>query len=288
MLSRIVDQSLQFEYYDGGPPDDAPPGITTGWRTLPFLVFSASTDGEFVLHVKGQPDAVIGTGAGWLVPAGVTHKVDVGARRAWSMWCHMNYTVMGTVDFVSYLDVPRVLSAEQTAPLADACLELVSLDKAPPPNPLQASSRRKELGFRFLTHLIEVSKLRSERIDILISTRTIEPVLRYIQHHVAEDLTIQKLAAIACRSRSGLHQAFREIMGKAPMQFVRDIRIRSAQLLLAGSDLRVGEIGQRVGYPDPFHFSRTFKASSGLSPSRFRLEQRRGLWGQGRPPAMRS
>lgn len=191
----------------------------------------------------------------------------------------MNYTIVGTVDLISQVNVPRVLNAEQAVPLIDTCRHLVGVDLEQPLNSLHAASRRKELGFRFLADLMKISKLKSERIDILIRDRALEPVLRYIEHHLADALTIEELARIACRSRSGLHQTFREAMGKSPMEFFRDLRIRSAQFLLTGSDFRVGEIGQRVGYPDTFHFSRTFKASCGVSPSRFRLEHRQCPWG---------
>ena len=45
--------------------------------------------------------------------------------------------------------------------------------------------------------------------------------------------------------------------------------------LLADSSLTVREIAVRVGYPDPFHFSRSFKNAVGVSPAQFR-EQSRG------------
>ena len=46
--------------------------------------------------------------------------------------------------------------------------------------------------------------------------------------------------------------------------------MEQARKLLRDSRLSVGEIAARVGYPDPFHFSKTFKNSEGVSPSRFR------------------
>jgi len=279
MASRIVNQSLKFEYYDGCPPDDAPLGSTTGWRKLPFLLFSVVLDGEVLLRIKKSDDVLIKKGEAWLVPAGLMHKIDIiSSKRAWLMWCHINFTIMGTVDLISQLDIPVVIGAKEAIPLTNTCKDLVTLDADKVLNPLRMAVRQKELGFRFLTNLMDLSKMRFERIDILISDYDLEPVFEYIKSHLADAMTIEDLARIACRSRSGLHQTFREIIGKTPMEFIRELRIQSAQLLLAGSDLRIGEIAERVGYHDPFHFSRTFKVSCGVSPSRFRWEQRQAPW----------
>ena len=51
------------------------------------------------------------------------------------------------------------------------------------------------------------------------------------------------------------------------------LRMRQAKKFLADSSLTVREIAVRVGYPDPFHFSRSFKNAVGISPAQFREEQ---------------
>jgi len=283
MLSEIVERSLHFEYHDGALPDDAPAGTSTGWRVLPFLMF-CSTRGEFILHLKDSPAAVIGTGEGLLIPAGLAHKLDIGKGRAWAMWCHVNYTTLGTVDVVPHLHLPNVIRSGQTKPLANICRKLVTMHAESPRSPLWAAARVKVLGFRFLAHLIEIAKPQQEHTDFFLRSRSLEPVLRHIQHHLADSLNIDELARIACRSRSGFHQYFRDLMGKPPMEFVRALRIRSAQMLLTGSDLQVAEIARRVGYPNQFQFSRIFKASCGMSPTVFRAEQREGLWSKRSSP----
>ena len=126
--------------------------------------------------------------------------------------------------------------------------------------------------------MLDVSVFNTQSADLLFRSRSLEPLLSHIRHHLAEPLTIHDLAAIACRSRSGFHQYFKTVLGKSPKDYIRDLRIRKAQVLLAGSDLSIAEIGQQIGYPDPFHFSRVFKDVCGLSPKRFRIEQSRGLW----------
>jgi AraC-like DNA-binding protein len=82
--------------------------------------------------------------------------------------------------------------------------------------------------------------------------------------------TIQLLAEKACMSPPNLYRLFRRYFGVSPMEYVHQIRMRHALRLLQSPQLSIGEIGQRVGYKDIYHFSRTFKRRYGRSPSEFR------------------
>jgi AraC-like DNA-binding protein len=48
------------------------------------------------------------------------------------------------------------------------------------------------------------------------------------------------------------------------------MRIKRAVELLADSDLNVSESAYSLGFSDPFHFSKTFKKETGLSPAHYR------------------
>jgi AraC-like DNA-binding protein len=43
---------------------------------------------------------------------------------------------------------------------------------------------------------------------------------------------------------------------------------------LQDSDALIKQVSARLGFTDPFHFSRTFKRVFGLSPEAFRQQQR--------------
>ena len=46
--------------------------------------------------------------------------------------------------------------------------------------------------------------------------------------------------------------------------------MQKAKKLLLDSQLSIKEIAARVGYPDPFHFSKSFKNAVGMSPAQYR------------------
>ncbi len=51
--------------------------------------------------------------------------------------------------------------------------------------------------------------------------------------------------------------------------------MRVAAMLIGGTRDRIKEIGRRVGYQDPYYFSKHFKAVHGVPPSRLRPPRQR-------------
>ena len=49
-------------------------------------------------------------------------------------------------------------------------------------------------------------------------------------------------------------------------------REKAKALLESGASLSIGEIAERVGYEDAYHFSKLFKKTYGVSPSKMRKE----------------
>jgi AraC-like DNA-binding protein len=56
-------------------------------------------------------------------------------------------------------------------------------------------------------------------------------------------------------------------LGCTPRELILAVKMREAKRLLIEDDARVQEAARAVGFDDPFHFSRRFKAYYGLSPS---------------------
>ncbi|WP_194165292.1 helix-turn-helix domain-containing protein [Deinococcus terrestris] len=59
-------------------------------------------------------------------------------------------------------------------------------------------------------------------------------------------------------------------LGKPAKEVIQDRRVLEARRLLGFTTLSVKEIAARLGYADPFHFSRAFKGATGLSPQAYR------------------
>jgi AraC-like DNA-binding protein len=100
--------------------------------------------------------------------------------------------------------------------------------------------------------------------------RRVERAVAYVQEHFAEPLDAGRLAEIAGVSPSHLTRLFRQQTGHAPMDYLRRVRVQRARVLLEEVDLSIKEIARRVGFEDPFHFSKVFHRLDGLPPSLYR------------------
>lgn len=111
-----------------------------------------------------------------------------------------------------------------------------------------------------------------------------DPVERLKQHlpaRLREDLTAESLAEIAGVSLRTLQRIFRERFDTSPMSWLMEARLLEASRLILSGDDPVTKIAYRVGFKDPSHFTRRFKARFGVSPN----EYRRSTDGVPGPPA---
>jgi YesN/AraC family two-component response regulator len=92
----------------------------------------------------------------------------------------------------------------------------------------------------------------------------------YLENHHQEDITLEMLADMLYISPAQLSKVFRKITGRSPIKYLIEIRLKHAYELLLHTNLTVKEIAEKVGYHDPFYFSKLFKKHYDLAPSNVR------------------
>jgi AraC family transcriptional regulator len=93
-------------------------------------------------------------------------------------------------------------------------------------------------------------------------------VLEYIREHLADDLTIQRLAQEANLSPYYFTRLFKQSVGESLHQYVLEQRLEAAKQLLIAGQFSVGEIATRAGFNDQSHLHRHFKRRYGTTPGR--------------------
>lgn len=87
--------------------------------------------------------------------------------------------------------------------------------------------------------------------------------------------TVEQIAARLDVGVARLRRAIRAEAGVGAKAYLLGVRMEIAQSMLADGDDAVAAIARRCGYDDPGYFTRAFTGYVGLSPTRFRAQQRR-------------
>lgn len=99
----------------------------------------------------------------------------------------------------------------------------------------------------------------------------IQQLLKAVEDHLSdEEYGVEQLAGDAAVSRSKLYQQLQTMLGITPRDFIRNVRLKRAALLLADTQLTVAEVASRVGFATARNFSTQFKKMFGCLPSEYR------------------
>ncbi|GIF71603.1 AraC family transcriptional regulator [Asanoa siamensis] len=98
------------------------------------------------------------------------------------------------------------------------------------------------------------------------------PTLRAMHADPAARWTVESLAGAAAVSRSTLAARFRDLIGKAPLDYLTGWRIELAAARIRRGDGTLAAIARDVGYGSESALSVAFKRVTGTSPSRYRSE----------------
>lgn len=78
-------------------------------------------------------------------------------------------------------------------------------------------------------------------------------------------------------SHAALYRKFKTLIGKTPLEFINQYKLKCAAELLQQGTHNVNEIAYQVGFSDPKYFSSSFKKQFGSSPSKYK--EKHSLYG---------
>ncbi|MFC4597629.1 AraC family transcriptional regulator [Cohnella hongkongensis] len=102
----------------------------------------------------------------------------------------------------------------------------------------------------------------------------VKQALQYLTLQYAQPISVSGIAGMLGYHRTHLCKLFKQATGMSPMQYLLQIRMQRAELLLA-SQMTIEQVASSVGYGDALYFSKKFRAWSGHSPSEYRKELRK-------------
>ena len=102
--------------------------------------------------------------------------------------------------------------------------------------------------------------------------RTITLITRYLQEHLAEEISLSVLAEEFHLSAQYISQLFKSEIGVGFLAYLTNIRMEQAKKLLLSTPLSIAEVSERSGYGDYRVFTKVFKKSEGITPSQYRRD----------------
>lgn len=129
--------------------------------------------------------------------------------------------------------------------------------------------QRKNLFESLASHDKKLVQLKPD--EILITSRDeqfLKDVIGIVEKGVEEnDFNIDSVAGAVGLGRTTFYKKLKSLTGLAPVEFVRDMRLKRAKQLLDSGEYTISEIAYKTGFNSSGYFSTCFKEKYLLSPS---------------------
>ena len=102
--------------------------------------------------------------------------------------------------------------------------------------------------------------------------RPIHGITRYLQEHLAEEVSLSVLAEEFHLSAQYISQLFKNEIGVGFLAYLTNIRMERAKQLLLSTSLSIAEVSEQSGYSDYRVFTKVFKKAEGITPSQYRRD----------------
>ncbi|MBD8057885.1 helix-turn-helix domain-containing protein [Cellulomonas sp. JH27-2] len=215
-------------------------------------------------HARGATIVSVCSGVFVLAAAGI-----LGGRAVTTHWRHADelaarYPELSVNPDVLFVDEGDIVTSAGTAAGIDACLHIV----------------RRELGSQIATTIARRMVVPPQRdggqrqyIPQPVPECTddsLRHVLDWVLERLADDHTVDSLAARALMSSRTFARRFAAETGTTPMRWLTSQRILRAQHLLEDSDLDVEEVARACGFGSAALLRHHFRASVGVAPGDYR------------------
>ncbi len=182
-------------------------------------------------------------------------------------WVLCDYALVKELLCASKLELNRIISLEDSSLVEKYLADLFSeYGEHREPDPVIVTN----IFDNWIREIARAIDYKSR--DIQVPKKYVE-VKQYLETNYFRETTLEDLARRVPHSPQHFCSEFKKYFGQAPIEYLIRLRLRQARLLLRDHNLRISEIGRRVGYDDVYYFSRCFKKYFGLSPQAMRLRK---------------
>jgi AraC-like DNA-binding protein len=106
-----------------------------------------------------------------------------------------------------------------------------------------------------------------------ITDSRIVKVVRYVTAHFAERITVKMMASMVGLNSTYFGILFKNETGTSFNRYLIQTRIRNAETMLSGGEVKLSNIAEACGFTDTAHFYKQFKMIKGFAPTNTLLKK---------------
>lgn len=199
----------------------------------------------------------------------IAHRYRANPRDPWSIyWAHLGGS-MADAYFEAVLEDTDtfVLGVGKHSRIIEEWeLLLTTATRFRTPHLVHAANRLKSL-LSLVALLRHQYQERHAPLDVV-------QVDAWLQVRLDQRIELAQLVeATSTLSRFQFIREYKRLTGQTPMQAFLHLKISRACYLLDVTDLNIAQVAVKLGYEDPYYFSRQFKKVMGIAPRDYRLER---------------
>ena len=259
---------LSIEYIDGYERTVTVDGLTQKDKILPYMTVVYPYRGYYQVCLEDDPLSTLPHGAGCYITAPgarhtIVHRICPGQDSMVPRWLRFSVMYDHVLDVTGWFSPPLLVTGEAARPFIGAVDALLEARQRPE---YEKNFRKLRIGAQLLEQLLQICDFAPAALEL----ERIYPAILRIKDHFSQRLTVDQLAEACAMSPATFYRLFRQTVGKTPMQYLNEYRLKQAAQLLLFETQTLSAIAETCGYCDEFHLSRNFKAYYGISPREYR------------------
>jgi len=283
-MRRSLAQRIKQLAETPGEHPTAIPGLFLCHRASPTACFRASYEPGLSIFVQGRKRILLG-GTEYLCDGSsfLLSSIDVPAQSQiieaseetplLSIFLRLDMPTVREV--LSRDDIPEgppsahrqgLAVGETTAGLLRAAMRMLEILDTPEDVPFLGPLAHREILYRIL-RTPQAGRLRAIATSGDLVQRTARAI-SWLRENYAKPLHMEALATTARMGVSTLHHQFRALTGMSPLQYQKQLRLKSARDRMLMDGLDATTAAYEVGYGNVSQFSREYSRFFGLPPIR--------------------
>lgn len=120
----------------------------------------------------------------------------------------------------------------------------------------------------------EVRPLQAHPLPLQLSNRSkrLDALLEWIQENYSKNIAVEMAARKLHISAGSFSRSFQRRVGRSFTQYVNDVRIANACLLLSETDKPISNVSEACGFNAFSNFSEQFRKRLGMTPRQYRYQ----------------